>query len=155
MTEPTIDNQQKYENYREPFQRLNKALANGFNLEAMFIEYAIMEDRTESILRHADLWGAYGICSFRGKDRSDLRYGVSYPRRRGPARVFGISRRTRPPYGSGRRISFRIYPDRTYSGTSFEEENLPVDINGGGRGGLLRARNSVVRDPLRRRKELF
>lgn len=59
MTEPTIDNQQKYENYREQFQRLNKALANGFNLEALFIEYAIMEDRTESILRHADLWAAY------------------------------------------------------------------------------------------------
>ena len=54
-----IDNQQKYENYREQFQRLNKALANGFNLEAMFIEYAIMEDRTESLLRHADLWEAY------------------------------------------------------------------------------------------------
>ena len=54
-----IDNQQKYENYREQFQRLNKALANGFNLEAMFIEYAIMEDRTESILHHAELWDAY------------------------------------------------------------------------------------------------
>ena len=25
----------------------------------MFIEYAIMEDRTESILRHADKWDAY------------------------------------------------------------------------------------------------
>ena len=59
MTELTIDNQQKYENYKEQFQRLNKALANGFNLEAMFIEYAIMEDRTESLLRHADLWEAY------------------------------------------------------------------------------------------------
>jgi len=59
MTEPTIDNQQKYKNYKEQFQRLNKALANGFNLEAMFIEYAIMEDRTESLLRHADLWEAY------------------------------------------------------------------------------------------------
>ena len=54
-----IDNQQKYENYKEQFQRLNKALANGFNLEAMFIEYAIMEDRTESILHHAELWDAY------------------------------------------------------------------------------------------------
>lgn len=54
-----IDNRQKYENYKEQFRRLNKALANGFNLEAMFIEYAIMEDRTESILRHAGLWEAY------------------------------------------------------------------------------------------------
>lgn len=67
MTEPTIDNQQKYENYKEQFQRLNKALANGFNLEAMFIEYAIMEDRTESILHHAELWDAY-IKSRKGRE---------------------------------------------------------------------------------------
>ena len=52
-------NQLKYENYREQFKRLNSALHNGFNLEAMFIEYAIMEDRTESILRHAGKWDAY------------------------------------------------------------------------------------------------
>ena len=57
--ETTTFNQQKYENYKEQFQRLNKALSNGFNLEAMFIEYAIMEDRTESALRHAELWDAY------------------------------------------------------------------------------------------------
>ena len=67
MTEPTIDNQKKYENYKEQFQRLNKALANGFNLEAMFIEYAIMEDRTESILHHAELWDAY-IKSRKGRE---------------------------------------------------------------------------------------
>ena len=63
----TIPGQLKYENYREQFKRLNKALANGFNLEAMFIEYAIMEDRTESVLRHADLWDAY-IKSRNGRD---------------------------------------------------------------------------------------
>lgn len=62
-----IDNQQKYENYKEQFQRLNKALANSFNLEAMFIEYAIMEDRTESILHHAELWDAY-IKSRKGRE---------------------------------------------------------------------------------------
>ena len=53
------ENQLKYENYREQFKRLNSALHSGFNLEAMFIEYAIMEDRTESILRHAGKWEAY------------------------------------------------------------------------------------------------
>ena len=57
--DPMIDNQQKYENYAEQFRRLNKALAGGFNLEAMFIEYALMEDRTESVLRHTGLWDAY------------------------------------------------------------------------------------------------
>jgi hypothetical protein len=56
---PLENNQQKYENYKEQFKRLNRALADGFNLEAMFIEYAIMEDRTESILRHAEKWEAY------------------------------------------------------------------------------------------------
>ena len=35
-------NQQKYSNYQEQCKRLNKALAAGFNLEAMFIEYALM-----------------------------------------------------------------------------------------------------------------
>ena len=53
------ENRQKYENYKEQFKRLNRALANEFNLEAMFIEYAILEDRTESVLRHAGLWDAY------------------------------------------------------------------------------------------------
>ena len=57
--EHPIANQQKYEHYKEQFKRLNRALANGFNLEAMFIEYAILEDRTESILRHAEQWDAY------------------------------------------------------------------------------------------------
>ena len=53
------DNMQKYENYKEQFKRLNRALANGFNLEAIFISYAILEDRTESILRHGELWDVY------------------------------------------------------------------------------------------------
>jgi hypothetical protein len=59
MVHRAEENQLKFENYKEQFRRLNKALANGFNLEAMFIEYAILEDRTESILRHAGLWDAY------------------------------------------------------------------------------------------------
>ena len=46
------ENLQKYENYKEQFKRLDKALKAGFNLEAIFIEYAIMEDRTSSILRY-------------------------------------------------------------------------------------------------------
>ncbi len=46
------ENMQKYENYKEQFKRLNKAMTNGFYLEALFIEYAIMEDRAEAILRY-------------------------------------------------------------------------------------------------------
>ena len=40
----TITNTQKYENYKEQFKRLKRALNEGFNLEAIFIEYAILED---------------------------------------------------------------------------------------------------------------
>ena len=65
--EKAIDNQQKYENYAEQFRRLNRALANGFDLEAMFITYAIMEDRTESVLRHGGYWDSY-LKKRKGKD---------------------------------------------------------------------------------------
>ena len=58
MVEKDI-NLQKYENYKEQTKRLKKALEYGFNLEAIFIEYAMFEDRTESVLRHADKWEAY------------------------------------------------------------------------------------------------
>lgn len=52
MTEAMPDNMLKYENYKEQNKRLTKALQNEFYLEAVFIEYTIMEDRTESILRY-------------------------------------------------------------------------------------------------------
>ena len=52
MTGTMPDNMLKYENYKEQNKRLTKALQNEFYLEAVFIEYAIMEDRTESILRY-------------------------------------------------------------------------------------------------------
>ena len=54
-----VDNMQKYENYRVQFNRLEKALKAEFYLEAIFIEYTIIEDRTESILRHAGKWEPY------------------------------------------------------------------------------------------------
>lgn len=49
-----IDNMQKYANYKEQFGRLKKAFHYKFYLEAIFIEYAIIEDRFESILRHSN-----------------------------------------------------------------------------------------------------
>jgi len=48
----TIDNNQKYKNYKEQFARLNKSLKYEFYLEAIFIAYAILEDRCESVLRY-------------------------------------------------------------------------------------------------------
>ena len=59
MSHTPISGQEKYRNYKEQFDRLNKALKNEFYLEAIFIEYAILEDRTESVLHHAGLWEAY------------------------------------------------------------------------------------------------
>ena len=46
------DNFQKHENYKEQNERLTRALKHHFYLEAIFIEYSILEDRTESILRY-------------------------------------------------------------------------------------------------------
>lgn len=45
-------NKVKYSNYQEQYKRLEKALKSQFYLEAIFIEYAIIEDRTESILKY-------------------------------------------------------------------------------------------------------
>ena len=59
MSEAILTGQEKYRNYTEQFSRLNRALKNEFYLEAIFIEYAILEDRTESVLHHAGLWEAY------------------------------------------------------------------------------------------------
>ena len=73
------ENQLKYENYREQFHRLNRALKNGFHQEAMFIEYAIMEDRTESLLRHAGRWEAY--LRKRGRYEPTLNSKIEYIRK--------------------------------------------------------------------------
>ena len=70
------ENQLKYENYREQFKRLNSAIRSGFNLEAIIIEYAIIEDRTESILRHAEKWEAY--LKKRGRNGPTLTSKVVY-----------------------------------------------------------------------------
>lgn len=51
--ENKITNMQKYENYRMQMGRLSRAIKAEFYLEAIFIEYAVMEDRLESILVHA------------------------------------------------------------------------------------------------------
>lgn len=57
--ENQISNMQKYDNYREIFGKLKRAMASEFYYEAIFLEYSIMEDRTESILKYAEKWDAY------------------------------------------------------------------------------------------------
>ena len=45
----------KQKQYAILMNKLKKATYNEFYYEAIFIEYAILEDRTESILRHANI----------------------------------------------------------------------------------------------------
>lgn len=56
VVEQVTDNMQKYANYKTQMGRLKKALSYQFYLEAIFIEYAILEDRLESVLRHGGNW---------------------------------------------------------------------------------------------------
>jgi hypothetical protein len=58
---------QKYGNYKEQTGRLKKAMDNHFLLEALFIEYAIMEDRCESILRHSNAFNPERHKTINGK----------------------------------------------------------------------------------------
>ena len=44
---------QKYSNYKGQMSRLKRAMDHEFLLEALFIEYAIVEDRCESLLLHS------------------------------------------------------------------------------------------------------
>ena len=55
MEEKVITNEEKHDTYARLHERLKKALANGFWLEATMIEYAIIEDRTAAILYHAGI----------------------------------------------------------------------------------------------------
>ena len=50
-----ISNEEKFQAYAGLKTRLKKALASGFWLEACMIEYAIIEDRTASILLHGGI----------------------------------------------------------------------------------------------------
>ncbi|MGN0584377.1 MAG: hypothetical protein ACI4JD_02875 [Ruminococcus sp.] len=53
MEQTQLPNYEKQATYAERKMQLKKAMKNGFYFEAIFLEYAIMEDRTESVLRHA------------------------------------------------------------------------------------------------------
>ena len=50
------ENMQKYYNYKEQMGRLKKAIGAGFYLEAIFIEYAVIEDRLKAVL---EITGVY------------------------------------------------------------------------------------------------
>lgn len=46
-------NMEKYEAYKKMYDDLGKAMRSGFYYEAIFIEYAIFEDRLKSLLKYA------------------------------------------------------------------------------------------------------
>lgn len=50
-----MNNYQKNERYSELMEKLKKSIEEEFYYESIFIIYAILEDRTESILRHANI----------------------------------------------------------------------------------------------------
>ena len=49
----TEKNMEKYEIYKQLSSDLTKAMKQGFYYEAIFIEYAILEDRLASVLKYA------------------------------------------------------------------------------------------------------
>lgn len=48
-------NVQKYEIYKSIHESLSKSLKYGFYYEAIFLEYAILEDRLASVLKYAEI----------------------------------------------------------------------------------------------------
>lgn len=53
--QPAADNQEKRDTYAKMFGRYKSAMKNEFYLEAIFIAYAVMEDRITRFLVHAGL----------------------------------------------------------------------------------------------------
>lgn len=52
MIAPVKDNTEKYETYRQQISLYNKAMREGFYLQAILIDYALLEDRFRSFLYH-------------------------------------------------------------------------------------------------------
>ncbi len=50
-----VDNMEKRNRYATLMVDLKKSIENHYYYEAIFIEYAILEDRTDSLLRHAGI----------------------------------------------------------------------------------------------------
>lgn len=50
-----MENSKKKEKYAILMSKLKKATDNEYYYEAIFLEYAILEDRTESLLKHANI----------------------------------------------------------------------------------------------------
>ena len=68
--DPVNNNTDKQNTYRTNINRYNKAMKEGFFLEALLIDYAVMEDRLRSFLYHIGLLknrGSHSIDCYRAK----------------------------------------------------------------------------------------
>ena len=83
-------NMEKYETYKTMNENLTRALKAGFYYEAIFIEYAIFEDRLTSLLKYADVpyldknGRDISITQKIGKVKSCAPFAVKYVRDRIP-----------------------------------------------------------------------
>lgn len=59
-------NMEKYEIYKSMNDNLSKAMRSGFYYQAIFIEYAILEDRCSSVLKYAGV-------KYQGKEGKDIK----------------------------------------------------------------------------------
>ena len=57
---------EKYEIYKSMNDNLSKAMRSGFYYQAIFIEYAILEDRCSSVLKYAGV-------KYQGKEGKDIK----------------------------------------------------------------------------------
>lgn len=88
MAYPPIPGDVKYDIYKYYFDQLKKAMENEFYLEAIFIEYAILEDRTESVLHHAGLWNDY----MAGRRQSNIGTKLTYIKKKAQAKSSSFHR---------------------------------------------------------------
>jgi len=59
-----LDKYEKNARYKELMGKMKRAYSNSFFYEQIFLEYSILEDRTESLLRHAQ----YSVLNYEGKE---------------------------------------------------------------------------------------
>ena len=72
--DPVKNNTDKQNTYRTNISRYNKAMKEGFLLEALLIDYALMEDRLRSFLYHIGLLNTRSSTKMNGKKaKSSLR----------------------------------------------------------------------------------
>lgn len=71
LIQPVNDNYDKQNTYRYNIRRFNKAMQEGFFLEALLIDYAMIEDRLRSFIYHIGLLNTRDSARVDGKEARD------------------------------------------------------------------------------------